>query len=1041
MPRGLLLLLALLACLTVAVLVGRFGRGRLQLGITNLTALSKRLSSSRAVASLTVTAKTLVGFYQVVSEVEEVFIMELPVKAVRLIKSFSWLDLAITDLIQLECLGFGGYLNELRFTAAAPALLMLLLGLGALFLEWAAETKRGWELVHGASLRALPWVLCLTFLVCPDVSSLAFQAFRCECFGDESWLRSDYSLQCTVGGCEEEHRTSTYVHTRLVAWTVLWVYALGVPAFYAVLLFRARHAIMEDESTPLADGLAFLHKDYRPTRCWWELANVAQKLVIVGFATLIMPGKLMQLVIVMLITAVFLLLLVLARPYHSVQALVLALVEQKSLLVFLVLCFIVKSEQLAGEVSEVFMTNEVHRSFFYDTELIANTMVRTLGAAVTFAALASLHQTVPIVMHAWREAVAFGLYEQTNSEAQSCAESRAAARAAAQKTLRSVLDQRVSALEVPEILHSEEAEINPVLRDKLAEAKERAKMRRAMSISNARRSQDGGASSSTRPKRLDGALRLLKLDIEEEEKAQTAESRARSLQLQLKRCQAVRSLVSEEMAADEVKQLWRRVRAASLEAPNVAPCDRHELWQLATFRMRLERKGWAGAEKISPRTRWDLSRHMILQGRLTNEEDAEEPSRRNETDSSAPPRLSKRNSQLEDLARAMFNRFDGNCDGLIDSEELSMLCAHLGHTLSHSQLNVAMQSLDVDGSGFVEFDEFMNWFELGMTADALMGRAAAKARLTQQNEHVAASKRRLEGEMVNDEASGLPRFALGQRVMHGKRGVGVVSELMEDGRIRVAFDNGEEHRYSPDSLCKLTPLSPAASPASLEVVGHEGTDREGGNAQGSAGDRALRSSLWAASRGTLTAVERMASQQRPQIEGSMSTPRRGAPLNSERAEMLETEKIIEQEASKRRGRRCSLSLKDGPGRETSRKPNARLENNGLENNGGRDRAPQSSLWSATTGAVAAVDRMSPVRRPPAEAPLATRRGARMNLEREEILESEQIIEREATRKRGRRCSLSLKDRPGRETCRNKVPTGTQQSTPCSVRGGISVAFV
>ena len=53
-------------------------------------------------------------------------------------------------------------------------------------------------------------------------------------------------------------------------------------------------------------------------------------------------------------------------------------------------------------------------------------------------------------------------------------------------------------------------------------------------------------------------------------------------------------------------------------------------------------------------------------------------------------------------------------------------------------------------------------------------------------------------------------------------------------------------------------------------------------------------------------------------EGSLST-RRSATVNRERAEMLESEQLIEQEESRKRGRRCSLSLKDGPERETFRK--------------------------------------------------------------------------------------------------------------------------
>ena len=53
-----------------------------------------------------------------------------------------------------------------------------------------------------------------------------------------------------------------------------------------------------------------------------------------------------------------------------------------------------------------------------------------------------------------------------------------------------------------------------------------------------------------------------------------------------------------------------------------------------------------------------------------------------------------------------------------------------------------------------------------------------------------------------------------------------------------------------------------------------------------------------------------------------------------------------------------------------------------------------------------------------------------------MLESEKIIEREATIRRGRRCSLSLKDGPGRETCRtcSTTPSGTRPSAPRAVIG-------
>ena len=47
------------------------------------------------------------------------------------------------------------------------------------------------------------------------------------------------------------------------------------------------------------------------------------------------------------------------------------------------------------------------------------------------------------------------------------------------------------------------------------------------------------------------------------------------------------------------------------------------------------------------------------------------------------------------------------------------------------------------------------------------------------------------------------KFPLGSRVQHPDRGVGTVTEHMDDGRTRIAFDTSEEHRYKPSSMHKL----------------------------------------------------------------------------------------------------------------------------------------------------------------------------------------------------------------------------------------------
>ena len=59
---------------------------------------------------------------------------------------------------------------------------------------------------------------------------------------------------------------------------------------------------------------------------------------------------------------------------------------------------------------------------------------------------------------------------------------------------------------------------------------------------------------------------------------------------------------------------------------------------------------------------------------------------------------------------------------------------------------------------------------------------------------------------------------VGMRVEHPKHGAGVVAERMADGRTRVAYDNGEEHRYKPSSMHKLVRGDSPDDPASMTMA-------------------------------------------------------------------------------------------------------------------------------------------------------------------------------------------------------------------------------
>ncbi|GJS98028.1 calmodulin-like protein 1 [Tanacetum coccineum] len=60
-----------------------------------------------------------------------------------------------------------------------------------------------------------------------------------------------------------------------------------------------------------------------------------------------------------------------------------------------------------------------------------------------------------------------------------------------------------------------------------------------------------------------------------------------------------------------------------------------------------------------------------------------------------------------DEMRRVFNKFDKNKDGKISKEEYGAAVGVLGSKNTKSDVIKAFQAIDIDGDGFVDFDEFM----------------------------------------------------------------------------------------------------------------------------------------------------------------------------------------------------------------------------------------------------------------------------------------------------------------------------------------------
>lgn len=80
------------------------------------------------------------------------------------------------------------------------------------------------------------------------------------------WCRVSVSVECWTD--------SYYNSVWAVAWAAIGVYAFGMLALNAVLLFLARHAIATKKPTRLSTAISFLHRDYERHIFMWELVEM-----------------------------------------------------------------------------------------------------------------------------------------------------------------------------------------------------------------------------------------------------------------------------------------------------------------------------------------------------------------------------------------------------------------------------------------------------------------------------------------------------------------------------------------------------------------------------------------------------------------------------------------------------------------------------------------------------------------------------------------------------------------------------------------------
>lgn len=147
--------------------------------------------------------------------------------------------------------------------------------------------------------RHISVILLLTFLIYSPVSSTIFQTFGCDNLDTgESYLRADHSLVCY----NMRHRA--YM---AFAGVMVLVYPVGIPLFYALLLYRGRHMITDPSRDTNADLQTFkgLWAPYRRQRYYYEVVDCARRALLSGVVVFVFPRDSAAQVSTVLLLAVF----------------------------------------------------------------------------------------------------------------------------------------------------------------------------------------------------------------------------------------------------------------------------------------------------------------------------------------------------------------------------------------------------------------------------------------------------------------------------------------------------------------------------------------------------------------------------------------------------------------------------------------------------------------------------------------------------------------------------------------------------------------
>ncbi|CAM9259474.1 unnamed protein product, partial [Hapterophycus canaliculatus] len=255
--------------------------------------------------------KIVIVAWQILIQFASVANVTYPHAYQRFLNGLKVVNLDLGWMLSAGCILNVDFHDRLLISTISP--IVVLLSLAGTYTIAARRNRGKAETLQFIWNKHVSVVLFVMFVVYSSVSSVVFQTFACEGLEDRgSFLRADYRIKCD---------SSKHEAFKLYAGFMTLIYAVGIPGFFAAVLFRDRDVLRKDrelrDDTARVTAISSLWEPYKPSAFFYELVECGRRAMLAGVVVFIYPNTAAQLAITLVMTFIFAILSEALRPYAS----------------------------------------------------------------------------------------------------------------------------------------------------------------------------------------------------------------------------------------------------------------------------------------------------------------------------------------------------------------------------------------------------------------------------------------------------------------------------------------------------------------------------------------------------------------------------------------------------------------------------------------------------------------------------------------------------------------------------------------------------